>query len=749
MAHRHSVYDSDSHFVIDPITRKMTNATPNKNALMQYDHNSERFTFELPRYIEGHDMSLCNRVEVHYTNSGTANGLETEEPQVIDDVHEVKDLQVSPTDQDIVICSWCISKQSTQLVGELSFLLRFACITEDNIEEYSWHTDEYKEIYIKKGKNNAPGVVEKSSDIIQQFIEETNSEIAENMEHLTSSVEQAQAAALDATESEAAAKTAQGIAENAAAQVVAIVAGNEAFTKYEADHRTAPPIVLSAEGKSILVQDSAERPLQGLRLYGKTTQRKTTGAQLLVPPYEGELTRHGVTFEVNSDGSIKISGTNPATDDVSCYFNLRSGELEPGQYSFMCYNQPSNCVTNIYYVGDVEAGTAKTFTATEGISYSIVFRVKAGATVNTTIYPMLNKGDSVLPWEPYSGGAPSPSPEYPQELVSVENPTVRVCGANLCNLPNMASDEINGITWIYQNGAVIANGTATAQSNVLPGKCPLDLLPGTYTVSGGDNGIYVIVLRQRGSEKTYITSKKGEPVSFEVISGDVLYLYAQVPNGTTVSNATVYPMVNAGETARAWEKYKEVYTADISYTLPGIPVSSGGNYTDENGQQWICDEVDFERGVYVQRVEKILITGEENWTEHASSRFYAQIRDTDTYGKQALLCSHVSYSNNSAAGYYGSVGSKGIYLNKNECYETLSRLIEFLTDNNFVFVVALATPTETALSAEAMAAYQALRTHKLTTTVLNDADCVMVLDYVADTKTYIDNKLAALVAANT
>ena len=38
--------------------------------------------------------------------------------------------------------------------------------------------------------------------------------------------------------------------------------------------------------------------------------------------------------------------------------------------------------------------------------------------------------------------------------------------------------------------------------------------------------------------------------------------------------------------------------------LPGIPVTSGGNYTDPQGQQWVCDEVDLERGVKVQRVDK-------------------------------------------------------------------------------------------------------------------------------------------------
>src|SRR5699024_7264730 len=44
---------------------------------------------------------------------------------------------------------------------------------------------------------------------------------------------------------------------------------------------------------------------------------------------------------------------------------------------------------------------------------------------------------------------------------------------------------------------------------------------------------------------------------------------------------------------------------------PGIPVDSGGNYTDVSGQKWVCDEIDLKRGKYVKRVEKIAIDGEE------------------------------------------------------------------------------------------------------------------------------------------
>lgn len=64
VSHTHSIIDSDTYFIIDPITRVIENTAHRKNILMQRDHKSERFTFELSRYIEGHDMSMCTRAEV-------------------------------------------------------------------------------------------------------------------------------------------------------------------------------------------------------------------------------------------------------------------------------------------------------------------------------------------------------------------------------------------------------------------------------------------------------------------------------------------------------------------------------------------------------------------------------------------------------------------------------------------------------------------------------------------------------------
>ena len=115
MVHLHDVYDTDRQFSIDIVSRTIKNNSTSKTTLMQYDHNSERFSFEMPRYIEGHDMLECDGVEVHYVNG--ANG----------GIYKVQDLQVHQDDETKVVCSWLISQNATKIVGTLDFLLRFYC----------------------------------------------------------------------------------------------------------------------------------------------------------------------------------------------------------------------------------------------------------------------------------------------------------------------------------------------------------------------------------------------------------------------------------------------------------------------------------------------------------------------------------------------------------------------------------------------------------------------------------------------
>lgn len=161
MAHKHQVYDSDKHFIINPITRVAKTDPSHKTMVIQFDHNSERFTFELPRYIEGHDMTECNKVEVHYLNVDTKTKEESR------GVYISNDLNVSEDNENVVVCSWLISGNATQLVGTLSFVVRFCCVEGDEIT-YAWNTA-VATVNVSTGINASDAVIAENADVLEKW----------------------------------------------------------------------------------------------------------------------------------------------------------------------------------------------------------------------------------------------------------------------------------------------------------------------------------------------------------------------------------------------------------------------------------------------------------------------------------------------------------------------------------------------------------------------------------------------------
>lgn len=161
MAHIHSVYDTDKHFVIDPVARTVTNVS-GKVVVVQGDHNSERLTFEIPRTVEGHDMSTCNKVEVHYNNVDAAN------PSIPHpNAYEVDDLQLSPDDENVVILSWLISADATRYVGQLHFSIKFMCDDGDGKPDYVWKTATHKSVSVVAAQDSGETIATECEDMLK------------------------------------------------------------------------------------------------------------------------------------------------------------------------------------------------------------------------------------------------------------------------------------------------------------------------------------------------------------------------------------------------------------------------------------------------------------------------------------------------------------------------------------------------------------------------------------------------------
>ena len=202
--------------------------------------------------------------------------------------------------------------------------------------------------------------------------------------------------------------------------------------------------------------------------------------------------------------------------------------------------------------------------------------------------------------------------------------------------------------------------------------------------------------------------------------------------------------------------------------LPGIKVDSGGNYTDSNGQQWICDEMDFGRGKYVQRVRQfpLNICNPHYHESYSSDSYYCfdllnpNINDTKNIYKRAVLCNAFVAKNGSNMQHINDI--EGISTNPETRYseyiyirvkasrlpggKDAAQFRKWLIDNN-VQIIEQINPIETDIPEETMTAYRKLYTNHPSTVIQNDSGAGMEVEYVADTKQFILDQIKALVQA--
>lgn len=216
-------------------------------------------------------------------------------------------------------------------------------------------------------------------------------------------------------------------------------------------------------------------------------------------------------------------------------------------------------------------------------------------------------------------------------------------------------------------------------------------------------------------------------------------------DGTPLPTAPV-PIVSAGDggtvvvTVSDGANDSQTLKLQTPNALPGIPVTSGGNYTDENGQQWVCDEVDLARGVRVQRITKIKVTSSLNWQTSGQKvdRYFAWFAGTSATN---VLCTHFSTTVGSEA-VGGAIANQNNLIGFAYAQKGTSTLDEFkaFLDAKEVYVwTSLATPVETALSAAEISAYKALTTYAPTTVISVSGGAGATATYQRDVTIVIKN----------
>lgn len=207
----------------------------------------------------------------------------------------------------------------------------------------------------------------------------------------------------------------------------------------------------------------------------------------------------------------------------------------------------------------------------------------------------------------------------------------------------------------------------------------------------------------------------------------------------------------------------QTITIPTSIGLYGLPVTSGGNYTDDNGQQWICDEIDLARGVKVQRTHKFGVTDNFTVADYNALGTCArvQIQGINNYEAVSQTTAIPALCNILPWKISISLDESHFYVNGKNIWafvpiaelstQDKAGVKEWLINHNTEFLYALATPIETSLTDEQKAEYSALMSYFPTTTATNDKGAGLKLSYIADTKTYVDNQfkmLFALISSN-
>ena len=390
---------------------------------------------------------------------------------------------------------------------------------------------------------------------------------------------------------------------------------------------SAPPIVETYNGQTIQCSMSADRPIKGLNLYATCEQKTTSGAQLI------------------NDSEIEIGGLLNTGEPYITNKRIRTGIIPVSEGMRYIVSGLSPYVIANSHILNGEGERIAVFSnniaiPSGGVSVRFSFSKNESELTNEDVNAlkstlMFNKGESALPYEPYTGGIPSPNVDYPQEIQSTSDFVVEV-------------------------------KSSMGESRT----------PQTLNITIPEQGFY------------------------------------------------------------------------------GIPVSSGGNYTDASGKQWICDEFDFKNKKFIKRTGRILLDGSKDEQVVATSitenksRFYITVTGGEIK-TTACLCNRLIYKVQSITTNVNGtcfITSSRLYIDIEPSINTVPLLREYLNTHPLDVIYPLETPVEYDLTDEQVEQYKKLRSYYGTTYIDNDAvpACNMTAELVADTKMYIDSKFTTL-----
>lgn len=452
-----------------------------------------------------------------------------------------------------------------------------------------------------------------------------------------------------------------------------------------------------------MIPDSAERVNKRLELGGKTEQVQTTGKNLLPDK-----------FSIYAEGKSKT--------------NLK---LQIGNYVYS-----SKTSKNLYILHEDKSNITNGWTATNKFNFKIdkeeTIEVRIETENPLEILPMIREETELDSYEPYTGGKPSPSPEYPQEIKSVGKwndekqkyeVEISISGRNLFDFSTCEEGKI-----FEGSGNIVSttNGVLTDFIPCFPNSQYSRSRTGSTVVAFYDCNKNKIGFEIVGNT-TFVTPEKCRYFRFSAVKTQVDYKKLVACPGDTVMDYEPY-------------YHKPIFlnlTSDRPLTKWDRLVEQGGEIGWLYGGKIAKDfsvkskSTDEEVGEKIRRRFKTTLTGKFSKSNNVKCNFASTDITNSDYG-------------------IGMVGNGDVYLyffadTKIETIEQANLLLASLPEKIIEFE---SESTEfIPLPQSEQNAIRALKTCYPTTVITADGgelDPDIKVTYTADTKNYIDNKFAQL-----
>lgn len=466
----------------------------------------------------------------------------------------------------------------------------------------------------------------------------------------------------------------------------------------------------TAEGYFINIEDSSYSEFQNITVAGASEQVTTTGANLLPYPYsETSITRNGLTFTVNDDGSVTVNGTATVNTGFTLFADISENSTVeiPGDYvsggSEKVLVRVINRTNGSY---NLIASNKSGFTKIDKSTYTkgyVELQVTAGTTVNNEIIKPMLSNEQDIPYEPYTGGQPSPSPDYPQPIDVIEEDfNITSCGKNLLKPIKFNDDEYSGITInTLEDGSISLNGTASETIYRTIGNA--DLKANTnYTLSTDVNSTSNIQFYFNGEPTSSGTNWIPVNNNYTVFSVNNDIHNAQInitiKSGATV-NMTFKVQLEEGSTATSYEPYQSTTTP---ITLPEGQFAAKISDTIKDQFRIAYNESDGNYHLYLDKnISKKILNGSEDWIYDNQEGDIIQWKDylgDSTYSNDNEIRCMSDYfigfgfndswhTNNTIC----LVGGESMRINTNR-FQTVEELKVWLQEHNTIVYYQLKTP---------------------------------------------------------